>query len=88
MLIKVLLTRDMLSGGGILGLRYTRAIIDGSVLKSSSHTISRTQSEEGHIKPPYQIAYVVWFENIKADVDNCFNLLGISSARTSQDFNV
>ncbi len=58
------------------------------MLKSSSHTISRTQSEEGHTKPPYQITYVVWFENIKADVDKCFNLLGVSSARTSQDLNL
>ncbi len=39
--------RDKLSGGGVLGLRYVRAIIDGSVLKSSSHTIRLTQSEEG-----------------------------------------
>ncbi len=34
--------RDMLSGGGVLGLRYTRAIVDGSVLNSSSHTIRLT----------------------------------------------
>ncbi len=33
------LTHCMLSGGGVLGLRYTRAIVDGSVLKNSSHTI-------------------------------------------------
>ncbi len=39
--------KGMLSGGGVLGLRYTRAIIDGLVLKSSSHTIRLTQSEEG-----------------------------------------
>ncbi len=34
--------RDMLSGGGVLGLRYTKAIVDGSVLRSSSHTIKLT----------------------------------------------
>ncbi len=35
--------RDMLAGGGVLGLRYTRAIVDGSELKSSQHTIRLTK---------------------------------------------
>ncbi len=39
--------RDKLSGGWVMVLRYVRAIIVGSVLKSSSHTIRLTQSEEG-----------------------------------------
>ncbi len=39
--------RDMLSGSRVLGLRYAMAIVDGSVLKSRSHTIRLTQSEEG-----------------------------------------
>ncbi len=30
--------RDVLSGGGVLGLRYTNAIVASSVLKNSSHT--------------------------------------------------
>ncbi len=34
--------KDMLSGGGVLGLRYTTATVDGSVLKSRSHTIRLT----------------------------------------------
>ncbi len=35
--------REMLSGGGVLGLRYKlTAIVDGSELTSSSHTIRLT----------------------------------------------
>ncbi len=33
---------DMLSGGGVPGLRYTMAIVDGSLLKSRSHKIRPT----------------------------------------------
>ncbi len=47
MMVSSIQIRDMLSVGGVLGLWYTRTIIDGSVLKSSSHTIRLTQSEEG-----------------------------------------
>ncbi len=42
MMVSSVQIRDMLSGGGVLGLRYTTAIVDGSVLKSSSHTIKLT----------------------------------------------
>ncbi len=47
MMVSSLQIRDMLSGGGLLGLRYTTAIVDGLVLKSRSHTIRFTSSEEG-----------------------------------------
>ncbi len=47
MMVSSVQIRDMLSGDGELGLRYRRVIIDGSVLKSSSHTIRLTLSEEG-----------------------------------------
>ncbi len=42
MMVSSVQIRDMLSGGGVLGQRYTRTIVDGSVLKSSSHTIRLT----------------------------------------------
>ncbi len=32
MMVSSVQIRDMLSGGGVLGLRYTTAIVDGSVL--------------------------------------------------------
>ncbi len=37
----------MLPGDGALGRRYTRVISDGSMLKSSSHAIKLTKSEDG-----------------------------------------
>ncbi len=49
MMVSSVQIRDMSSfydiyiyGCGVLGLRYTRAIVDGSQLKSSSHTIRLT----------------------------------------------
>ncbi len=39
--------RDMLSGGGVFGLRYTRAIVAGSELKSSQHTIRLSKKCSG-----------------------------------------
>ncbi len=42
MMVSSVKIRDMLSGGGVLGLRYTTAMVDGSVLKSRSHTIRLT----------------------------------------------
>ncbi len=42
MMVSSVQIRDMLSGGGVLGLRYTTAKVDGSVLKSRSHTIRLT----------------------------------------------
>ncbi len=42
MMVSSVQIRDMLSGGGVLGLRYAGAIIGGSVLKNSSHTIRLT----------------------------------------------
>ncbi len=42
MIVSSVQIKDMLSGGGVLGLRYTTAIVDGSVLKSRSHTIRLT----------------------------------------------
>ncbi len=42
MMVSSVQIRDMVSGGGALGLRYTRAIVDGSELKSSSYTIRLT----------------------------------------------
>ncbi len=42
MMVSSVQIRDMLSGGGVLGIRYTRTIVNGSVLKSSSHTIRLT----------------------------------------------
>ncbi len=42
MMVSSVQIRVMLSGGGVLGLRYTTAIVDGSVLKSRSHTIRLT----------------------------------------------
>ncbi len=42
MMVSSVQIRDMLSGGRVLGLRYTTATIDGSVLKSRSHTIRLT----------------------------------------------
>ncbi len=42
MMVSSVQIRDMLSGGGVLGLRYTTAIVGGSVLKSRSHTIRLT----------------------------------------------
>ncbi len=42
MMVSSVQIRDMLSGGGVLGLRYTTAIVDGSVIKSRSHTIRLT----------------------------------------------
>ncbi len=42
MMVSSVQIRDMLSRGGVLGLRYTTAIVDGSVLKSRSHTIRLT----------------------------------------------
>ncbi len=42
MMVSSVQIRDMLSGDGVLGLRYTRVIVDDSVLKSRSHTIRLT----------------------------------------------
>ncbi len=42
MMVSSVQIRDMLSGGGVLGLRYTTAIGAGSVLKSRPHTIRLT----------------------------------------------
>ncbi len=46
MMVSSVQIRDMLSGGGLLGLLYTRAIVNGSVLKSRSYIIRLTYSEE------------------------------------------
>ncbi len=42
MMVSSVQIRDMLSGGGVLGLRYIGAIFDSSELKSSSHAIRLT----------------------------------------------
>ncbi len=42
MMVSSVQIRDMLSGGGVLGLRYAGAITGGSVLKNSSHKIRLT----------------------------------------------
>ncbi len=47
MMVSSVQIRDMLSGGGVLGLRYTPAIVVSSVLKSRSNTIRLTYREEG-----------------------------------------
>ncbi len=47
MMLSSVQIRDMLSGGGVLGLWYTRAIVAGSELKSSQHTIRLTKKCSG-----------------------------------------
>ncbi len=42
MMVPSVQIRDMLPGDGVLGRRYTGVISDGSMLKSSLHTIKLT----------------------------------------------
>ncbi len=42
MMVSSVQIRDMLSGEGVLGLRYSTSKDDGSVLKTRSHTIRLT----------------------------------------------